>query len=109
MTDTVFSVSEVAAMLDCAEETVELLTREGNLPGLKSGRSWRYPSHALHLVLTQRALSEMTQRATPAHPASLARAGLVPVGVEFGPAAAPPAKAFGKLRVVPPVLPQVPA
>ena len=49
------TVEEVAALFDCSPETIELETREKRLPGLKLGRSWRYPREALLLVLNRRA------------------------------------------------------
>lgn len=78
--------AQVAELLLCTEEQVELLTRQRVLPGLKFGRGWVYPKAALLHVLNQNAISLM---GTPAvfdpetHPASAARAAVVPQGVEL--------------------------
>lgn len=82
-----FTVTKVAELLGCSEETVELETREGRLPGLKFGRSWVYPEQALTMILTSRAVVEMVNRqpAAPQH--------------------ADPSPKVRTLRAVPPVLP----
>lgn len=89
------NVTELAALLDCSEETVELRTREGVLPGLQFGRSWVYPVGALEHALNTHALVAANDRQSrPVGPATAAVRNLRPVaGTEFGP-----------LRVVPPVL-----
>jgi excisionase family DNA binding protein len=56
------TVEQVAALFDCSTETVELETREGRLPGLKLGRSWRYPRRALLDALDEWAREEAAQR-----------------------------------------------
>jgi excisionase family DNA binding protein len=57
------TVAEVARAFECSEETVELETREGRLPGIKLGRSWRYPREALMRVLNERAIEAMGRKA----------------------------------------------
>lgn len=60
------SADEVAQILDCHTETVELAARTGRLPGVKFGRAWRFPSEALIQVLNAQALASM--EAKPARP-----------------------------------------
>ncbi len=54
---------EVAAILDCDEKTVLDKARSGVLPGIKIGRSWRFPRQALLHVL-----NEMALKNTPVKP-----------------------------------------
>lgn len=80
--------TQVAELLLCTEEQVELLTRQRALPGLKFGRGWVYPKAALLHVLNQSAISLMGTPVVPnpeTHPASAARAAVVPQGVELLP------------------------
>lgn len=60
----VLSVSEVAALMDCAEVTVEEEARRRLLPGVKLGRSWRFPRGALLQVLNERALKNLQEEDT---------------------------------------------
>jgi excisionase family DNA binding protein len=64
MTETpaILSRDQVAAMLDCEPDTVDIAARNGVLPGLKFGRSWVFPQAALLEFLNQRALSELPGR-----------------------------------------------
>lgn len=52
----VLTVAEVAARLQCAEDTVRGLGAE--LGGLKVGRDWVFPAGALNQRLTERALAQ---------------------------------------------------
>ena len=63
VSDELLTVEQVAAMFDCSTETIELETRERRLPGLKLGRSWRYPRQALMRVLNERAIADMEHKA----------------------------------------------
>ncbi|MPS30547.1 MAG: DNA-binding protein [Alcaligenaceae bacterium] len=65
MHDEILDVSDVAAMLRCDEKTVEMKTRDGDLPGLKFGRSWVYPRTALMARLSELAAMECAQRRAP--------------------------------------------
>jgi excisionase family DNA binding protein len=65
MSDELLTVDQVAALFDCSTETIEIETREGRLPGLKLGRSWRYPREALMRVLNERAIEEMSRKTPP--------------------------------------------
>lgn len=97
---TLHTSAQVAELLDCSVETVELITRQGHLPGVQYGRAWVYPEHALEAVLNQGALEAMQQRrAALAGPATQALQQLKPVQ----------AREFGPLRVVPPSLPVQPS
>lgn len=58
----VLTVSDVAALLDCAETTIEALAQERTLPGIKPGRSRVFPREALLAALNRQAL----ERAAPA-------------------------------------------
>lgn len=64
MSDDVLDADGVAALLDCAPETINRLAREGELPGVQFGRSWRFPREALLDVLNRKAL-EHTVRPRP--------------------------------------------
>lgn len=53
----VMSEDEVAALLDCEPKTVQEKARMGELPGVKFGRSWRFPKSALLEALHNKALA----------------------------------------------------
>ena len=59
------TAEQVADLLDCHVETVEDATRRGRLPGLKIGKSWRYPNEALMQVLNAQALAAMERKTPP--------------------------------------------
>lgn len=92
------TTEEVATMLECSAETVELAARQGSLPGLQFGRSWIFPEDALRQALNMQAYTAANERLSKTHPATAARAAVKPVE----------GKAFGPLRVVPPTLPVAP-
>lgn len=78
----VYTVEQAAALLGCAEKTVEEMARDGRLPGLKPGGSWVFPAGALARRLDELALEEAAQRrkspapaATSQQPAAAARPG----------------------------------
>lgn len=79
----VLSTQAVAALLSCGEDQVELLARQQELPGLKFGRAWVFPKGALLHVLNNKAVAEMQAKGDGEHPATAARAAVVPVGVEL--------------------------
>ncbi|RYF81148.1 MAG: DNA-binding protein [Comamonadaceae bacterium] len=58
----VLRTHDVAELLQCSEEQVELLARGGILPGLKPGRAWVFPCDALLLALGQKALQDALLR-----------------------------------------------
>ncbi len=43
----ILTEEQVAELLDCAPATVQEKARNGELPALKIGRSWRFPKAAL--------------------------------------------------------------
>ena len=53
---------QVGQMLDCTPETVEQKTRDRELPGVKLGRSWRYPRAAVQAVLYARAMEHAANK-----------------------------------------------
>lgn len=55
----VMSAEEVAHLLDCSVDTVELEARQHRLPGLKFGRGWRFPREALLQELNRRAAQNL--------------------------------------------------
>ena len=65
---TVLDVATVAALLHCAETTVEDRARRGDLPGLKIGGSWVFPAGALTVALDQLALDQAAERRKPMRP-----------------------------------------
>jgi excisionase family DNA binding protein len=80
----ILTVDEVAALLMCTKETVELCARQGKLPGVKFSRSWVFPREALLQRVNEMALAGMPSQSTPT------------------------AGATGRRRQVPPVLPVPP-
>lgn len=107
----VLSVAQMAELLDCSAETVEDQTRRGLWPGLKTGRSWRYPRTAVLEALHARAMANFT----PAAPASMPAPAAKPVAL---PVAAPSASTLQLVgsrsrrrapRCNPPPLPDPPA
>lgn len=81
MTDTI-NADQCAQLLQCTTETVEELTRKGELPGVKFGRGWIYVKDDLLAWLAERARREADERRqqlagrrhTPAPLASVVRA-----------------------------------
>lgn len=61
MLDTI-NAEQCAKLLGCTEETVEELTRKGDLPGLKFGRSWVFVRADLLAYLAERARLEADER-----------------------------------------------
>lgn len=71
----ILDVTAVAAMLDCAPDTVRELARTGALPGLRIGRDWVFPAGALLRGLEALAEAQAQQRRQPARPLATARGG----------------------------------
>ena len=42
MSDEILTLTDVAALLKVAEKTIYTLAQQGELPGLKVGRQWRF-------------------------------------------------------------------
>lgn len=55
----------VAKLLDCDTKTVQEKARCGLLPGIKIGRSWRFPRQALLHVLNKMALQNKPAKPAP--------------------------------------------
>ena len=58
----VLSSEQVAEMLLCDVTTVHEQSLKGNLPGLKFGRAWCFPTDALAARLSELALAEAERR-----------------------------------------------
>ena len=58
----VLSLHAVAKLLRCAETTVEECARRGELPGLKFGQGWVFPTGALTLRLNELAQEQAAER-----------------------------------------------
>lgn len=74
----VLDENEVAAILDCQPLTVQEKARNGELPAIKYGRSWRFPRVALLDALNRQALQHTTHKPKPTpkailHPAQKTR------------------------------------
>ena len=61
----ILTTDEVADLLQCDVSTVENKLRQGELPGIKPGRSWMCPKVALLEVLNQQAHQNITVRKVP--------------------------------------------
>lgn len=95
MTETAETIDAAgcAQLLQCTTQTVEELTRKGELPGIKFGRGWVYVKADLLAWLAQRARQEAQDRRQE-HQARMKR-----------PAFQPPHKPKPR-RLTPPALPQ---
>lgn len=71
MSKATITSAEVAELLNCTEEQVEELTRKGEIPGTKFGKSWIYVQSDLLSYVAERARQEAAERRT----AKLGRAG----------------------------------
>jgi len=83
----ILTEEQVAELLDCAPATVQEKARNGELPALKIGRSWRFPKAALLDALD-----------------ALARANRAPAKVKSTHIAVPPAPTSRRSRRVLPKL-----
>lgn len=59
----ILTADEVAALLDCEPSTIQAQARAHELPGIKIGRSWRFPRVALLEALNRKALENQIQQA----------------------------------------------
>lgn len=89
----VLSLHAVAKLLRCAETTVEECARRGELPGLKFGQGWVFPTGALTLRLNELAQEQAAER----------RKMVRPLGVLMAPNTA------GRKTRLPPQLPSLDA
>ena len=83
----ILTVEEVAALLMCTRETVELCARQGKLPGLKFSRSWVFPREALLQRVNEMALAGAPPQCSPMASAPSRRRQVPPVlpGPPLGP------------------------
>ena len=58
----VLTEKDVAELVGCTTETVQEKARDGVLPGLKLGVSWRFPAGALARALDELAMQEAAKR-----------------------------------------------
>ena len=70
----VLSVDEVCRLVDCKPATVEDEARRRLLPGLKIGRTWRFPREALLAELNRRALAQLVAGGVAAEKGAAVRA-----------------------------------
>ena len=61
-TITLLDHAQAAELLGCTPATVEDRLRDGTLPGVQFGRSWRIPADALAERLRELALEQAAQR-----------------------------------------------
>ncbi len=61
----ILTADQVADLLGCAQSTVEDYARDGKIPCIKIGVSWRYPADALIRWANQQAEDAMRQPAKP--------------------------------------------
>lgn len=61
----IYNVTQVAELLGCTEEIVAERLNQGDLPGVKFGRSWIIPADALRERLNQKAMEEARDRREP--------------------------------------------
>lgn len=59
---TLITETQAAEMLDCEPCTVQEKLRNGELPGVKLGRSWRIPLTALMEALHAKAMANMATK-----------------------------------------------
>jgi len=61
--DEIIGAAECADLLDCSEAQVEEAARNGELPGFKVGRGWRFVYRDLLEFLAERGRREAAERA----------------------------------------------
>ena len=55
----VYTDEEAAAIAGCDTDTLAAKANNGEVPGIKWGRGWRYPALAFHLALNHAAAEQM--------------------------------------------------
>lgn len=63
-----YTADQLAALMGCSVKTVEAMARDGDLPGIKPGGSWIFPSGALASQLDTLALEQSRARKAPKPP-----------------------------------------
>ncbi len=62
----ILTVTEVAALMQCAESTVETHARAGDVPALRWGDGgWVFPAQALYNRLNELAIEQASERRKP--------------------------------------------
>ena len=61
----ILSTEEVAKILDCSTQAVEIAARKGRLPGVQYGRAWMFPETALLDALHKEAMANAAKSAAP--------------------------------------------
>ena len=64
----IYTAEQVAALMGCSVKTVEAMARDGDLPGIKPGGAWIFPSGALATQLDALALENSRARKAPKAP-----------------------------------------
>lgn len=91
----VYTDDEAAAIAGCDTDTLAAKANNGEVPGIKWGRGWRYPALTFHLALNHAAIERMRKLQTGA------------VGKPQTYAANDPAPAGRRKPRVPPTLPDL--
>lgn len=66
----IMSAKQCAELLQCSEDTVEEMSRLGELPGVKCGRGWIYVTADLLAYLAEKGRREAEERRLGKHDAS---------------------------------------
>jgi excisionase family DNA binding protein len=69
-----YTAEQVATLMGCSVKTVEAMARDGDLPGIKPGGSWIFPSGALASQLDALALEQSRARKAPKPPTATTQA-----------------------------------
>ena len=64
----IYTAAQVAALMGCSVKTVEAMARDGDLPGIKPGGAWIFPSGALASQLDALAVEQSRARKAPKSP-----------------------------------------
>lgn len=95
----ILTETEVADMLGCAVETVEIAAREKRLAAVKYGKQWVFPTQALLDALNAEAAAHVKPPAAAPAPAPDAVSFTMPLPMRKA------ANAAGSRRRAPPALP----
>ena len=95
----VYTDEEAAAIAGCDTDTLAAKANNGEVPGVKWGRGWRYPALTFHLALNHAAIERMRKLQTPGATGA--------VGKPQSPAANDPAPAGRRKPRTAPVLPDL--
>lgn len=70
----IYTAEQVAELMGCSVKTVEAMARDGDLPGLKPGGVWIFPSGALASQLDALAFEQSRIRKAPKQNTAILRA-----------------------------------